>query len=149
LETSAPIVIDHTMTTKVVLRLLVFALAFTMHTTHPACGEVDCYQQKEKVKSKCMKALNIITDYVKPSEIYCKTVRASDMTCVCHALEPEEVLQKVSAVKLVRLSRECGNLVAVGSKCGCKYQFFTINYLFNLFRYLKFYMFLYIFVHSY
>ena len=93
-----------------------------------------------------MKTLNNI----KPSEICCQTVRSSDMTCVCHALEPdEEVLQNVSAVKLVRLSRECGNLVAVGSKCGCKYQFFTINYLFNLFRYLKFYMFLYIFVHSY
>ena len=74
-----------------------------------------------------MKTLNnIITDYVKPSEICCQTVRASDMTCVCHALEPdEEVLQKVSAVKLVRLSRECGNPVAVGTKCGCKYQIFT------------------------
>ena len=56
--------------------------------------------------SECMKTLNIITDYVKPSEICCQIVRASDMTCVCHALEPnEEVLQKASAVKLVRLSR--------------------------------------------
>lgn len=112
------------MSTKgLVLRLLVLALVFTMHTIHPACGEVDCYQQKEKVKSKCMKTLNLITDYVEPSEKCCKTVRASDMTCVCHALEPEEVLQKISAVKLVRLSQECGNNpVAVGTKRGCKYQ---------------------------
>lgn len=99
---------------------MVFALAFTMHTPHQACGETDCYQQKDKIRAECMETIKIIGPYKTPSKKCCKIVKKSDMACVCQVLTPKEALEEVSAIKLVELSRECVNPVPVGSICGRK-----------------------------
>lgn len=83
----------------IMLQVMVFALAFTiMHTPHQACGETDCYQQKDAVRSQCMNTKKIIGAYETPSKKCCKTVRASDMDCVCHVLTTKEALKEISAV---------------------------------------------------
>lgn len=112
------------MYTKVILRLMAFSLVFSMLVTHQACGEEDCYEDKEAVKSRCKKSINIVGNFVEPTAKCCEKVRASNMACICRKITAKEQLLVLSVVKLVQVARKCGNPVAAGSKCGSKYTRF-------------------------
>jgi hypothetical protein len=106
------------MNTKVILQLMVFSLVFTMLVTRQAWGEEDCYLDKEEIKSKCKDAISLGGDYVQPSAECCAAMRKSNMACICRNLSADEQLRVLSVSKLIRVSRQCHNPVAVGSKCG-------------------------------
>lgn len=99
---------------------MVFCLVFAMLVTYQAWGEKDCYQDKEKVKSRCKDSISIVGDYAEPSAKCCATVRKSNMACICNNLSAQEQLLVLSVVKLVQVARECWNPVAPGNKCGNK-----------------------------
>jgi hypothetical protein len=108
------------MATKVAIQVMVFALVFfIMLATHPAWGEQECCAEKDAVIHNCMRTITIVGGYVDPSSRCRATVQESDMACVCRAISVNEQL-RISVVKLVRLARQCGKLVPVGSKCGSK-----------------------------
>ncbi|CAL5031131.1 unnamed protein product [Urochloa decumbens] len=105
------------MATKVDLQVMAFALVFIILATHLTWGEVDCHHEKQAVMHKCMKTITIVGDYVDPSNKCREIVQESNMACICRNIEIEDQL-KISVVKLVRLARQCGKLVPIGSKCG-------------------------------
>ena len=70
-----------------------------------------------------MKTITIIGAYVDPSNRCRATVQVSDMACICRVLSIDEELT-ISVAKLLRLARQCGKLVPVGSKCGSKYEYY-------------------------
>ncbi|TVU30186.1 hypothetical protein EJB05_21796, partial [Eragrostis curvula] len=105
------------MVTKVFFHVLVFALIFAMFTTHQTLGEQDCTDEKIAVLRTCKKTLDIDDDYVEPTSRCRHLVESSDMACVCRKVTLAEEFS-VSVSKLVRLARECGNVVPAGSKCG-------------------------------
>ena len=59
---------SHKMFTKVICRLLVFVLVFTMFATHQVWGEKDCYDERDSVKIECKNTLKLGTEYVLPSD---------------------------------------------------------------------------------
>lgn len=115
------------MAMKVILRVLVFALGFSMLANHQAWGEQDCYNEKELVKIKCKENIDVVGLYVRPllGEKCCKAVDASDMVCVCGAFTKKE-LGGISSIKLVHIARDCGHPVPAGTKCGSKYLILLI-----------------------
>ncbi|KAF8776519.1 hypothetical protein HU200_003234 [Digitaria exilis] len=110
------------MAMKVILRVLVFALVFCMLANHQASGEMDCYGQKENVKLKCKKSIDIIGYFVRPrlGDKCCQAVDASDMVCVSGAFTEEE-LKKISCIYFFHVAKDCGHPLPVGTKCGSKY----------------------------
>ncbi|TVU30210.1 hypothetical protein EJB05_21820, partial [Eragrostis curvula] len=104
---------------KAILQVIIFAFTIFMFATHEALGEHDCYHEKENVKVKCKKNLDIVSPYVRPraGSKCCRTVRESDMVCVCRTLTRAEE-DEISAVKLVDVADDCGKPVPVGNKCG-------------------------------
>uniref|UniRef100_A0A804ULV3 Bifunctional inhibitor/plant lipid transfer protein/seed storage helical domain-containing protein n=1 Tax=Zea mays TaxID=4577 RepID=A0A804ULV3_MAIZE len=75
-------------TTKVMLRVLVFSLVFTMLSTHQALGNKEnCDKDKDFIKRQC------------------------------ESITLEEQLT-ISVMKVVDVAKECGNPVPPGNKCG-------------------------------
>lgn len=114
------------MAIKVTFQILMFALAFAIFTTHQAWGEQDCHDEKEDVEKYCIGSIKINGDY-EPTTAMCRqVVGRSDMACICCLLNPRDEVH-VSAVKLVRLARDCRKPLPSGSRCGSKYDILTIR----------------------
>nr|TKW06593.1 hypothetical protein SEVIR_7G250000v2 [Setaria viridis] len=107
------------MAIEVILRALVYVLVFTMLVDNQAWGEKNCYPEKESVKYRCMKHIKFGTRYLPPllGNKCCRTVAVSDMVCICGILTEEEI-REISSFKLVRVARDCGHPLPVGTKCG-------------------------------
>ncbi|KAJ1287720.1 hypothetical protein BS78_02G032500, partial [Paspalum vaginatum] len=98
------------------LQLVLCALLFTsMLTTHLVHCERDCHDEKTKVIYDCDEELEIPGPYMPPRPSCIRTVKKSDMECICHILSPEDE-KTVSAYKMLRLARDCG--MTVGRTCG-------------------------------
>lgn len=100
-------------------RLMVLALVFILFATPRACGEGDCYEHKDWIKRLCINSIKLHGKYEPPTDTCRQLVEAADMVCICHILKPADELM-ISIIKLVRLARDCGKPLPVGTKCGSK-----------------------------
>ncbi|KAF8723704.1 hypothetical protein HU200_021668 [Digitaria exilis] len=108
------------MATKGILQAMVFALVFTILSTHQACGEEDCYRDKDLVLHKCESDIAVSTPYVRPrlDSQCCHAVQESTL-CVCRTLAREEEGRlRISAFKLASVAKDCGKPVPSGENCG-------------------------------
>lgn len=92
-----------------------------MFAKHQTWGEKDCYGQKISVLYKCRKNIKLSGPYVRPvpGDECCHSVIASDMVCVCKALDARDIF-KISCVRLVDVMQDCGKSMPVGTICGSK-----------------------------
>ncbi|TVU04514.1 hypothetical protein EJB05_47625, partial [Eragrostis curvula] len=106
------------MAMKTILQFMVLALVFDILTSPQAWAEVDCYGDKELVKVKCKKTLEVLGPYVDPNPSCIRVVEQSDMACICGIIKPEEEIY-ISIIRFLRLARTCRKPVpAPGQKCG-------------------------------
>jgi hypothetical protein len=118
------------MTTKSITQFLVFAFAFIL-LPH-GWGETDCHLQKLQFMHTCYMHIRRNTGYLKPISICCKIVRTSDMVCVCRSIRDEDE-KTIDGKKAYFVSRDCGNPVPAGNKCGSKCLLYIFQFLNKLF----------------
>jgi len=108
-------------TIKIMLRVLVFSLVFTMLATHQAWGrnKENCEKDKNFIKRQCENCI-AVSRKARTNKLCCNAMKRADMACVCRSITPEEQL-KISVVKVVDVAKECGNPVPPGNKCGSEY----------------------------
>ena len=108
-------------TIKIMLRVLVFSLVFTMLATHQAWGKnkENCEKDKNFIKRQCENCI-AVGRKARASKLCCNAMKRADMACVCRSITLEEQL-KISVVKVVDVAKECGNPVPPGNKCGSEY----------------------------
>ncbi|KAF8669935.1 hypothetical protein HU200_051117 [Digitaria exilis] len=106
------------MAIKVILRVLVFTIVFSMLPKHQAWGETDCYGEKYSVLERCKENLKKVA-YVPPKlgDECCRTVAVSDMVCVCGVLTEEE-MEQIRSLSVILIARDCGHPLPAGTKCG-------------------------------
>jgi hypothetical protein len=122
-------------TTKVMLRVLVFSLLFTMLSTHQALGNKEnCDKDKDFIKRQCEKCIGVGRKFP-TTQLCCNAIKRADMACVCRSITLEEQLT-ISVVKVVDVAKECGNPVPPGNKCGSEY----LTLIFCLFKLLYYYV---------
>ncbi|AQK42482.1 Putative bifunctional inhibitor/lipid-transfer protein/seed storage 2S albumin superfamily protein [Zea mays] len=104
-------------TTKVMLRVLVFSLVFTMLSTHQALGNKEnCDKDKDFIKRQCERCIGVGRKFP-TTKLCCNAIKRADMACVCRSITLEEQLT-ISVMKVVDVAKECGNPVPPGNKCG-------------------------------
>jgi hypothetical protein len=107
------------MATEVTLEVLIFALVFTMFTTHQTRGEPDCYCQKDLVLYKRKYSIKNLVDYIGLDSTCRELVEECDMTCICQILTMEDE-KTVSIDKILCLARNCNKPVLAESIRGSK-----------------------------
>ncbi|KAG2632425.1 hypothetical protein PVAP13_2NG093300 [Panicum virgatum] len=105
------------MPTTPIIRLLVFALVFTLFIMPHAWGEQDCYHEKDVFLHKCALSIKRGLAYLPPNPICCRVVRKIDMTCVCRVIQPPEE-ENIDVRHAYFVSQDCGKPVPAGNKCG-------------------------------
>lgn len=104
---------------KVTFQVITCALILTMFVSRQAWGEDDCYDKKVLLIMHCKDTIQFEGAYVDPTNKCRSVVEASDMACVCLKITIKEQYH-INARKIIRLARDCGKPLPVGSKCGSK-----------------------------
>lgn len=106
------------MATKVTTQLML-VLVFTLFATKLAWGDLNCFTDKHLLVEHCNKSLKPDGRYVTPDNNCCYRVKYSDMVCVCDILNHNDT--RISPSKFIRLARDCGKPLPLGTICGGKY----------------------------
>ena len=81
-------------TIKIMLRVLVFSLVFTMLATHQAWGKnkENCEKDKNFIKRQCENCI-AVSRKARTNKLCCNAMKRADMACVCHSITLERAAQ--------------------------------------------------------